>query len=275
MTVLGAQKPLSKPNKRHRSRLGSGVPLPRIAIVRKHETTILKGICLLSLLILMILGSTVLMVRVLETNSPPGSVGTLWQMSPQVRIIMDSTADWARIMFNDLYGTNLNGIRVVSFGSDGWLYGNDSYYRIDAGHDLSFVDVLYNSTVTKTGDIVGFFKGNNIFRHTKMFVDVVLDIDMGMPSVYVVLMLAGAGTTTFQFINKQTGIVIWQDSENGHTFTQYVLRWMQPQVFFAKETIDTILVLGLIAGGAISILALNPIPVRRPRDRTHDDDGVL
>ena len=55
--------------------------------------------------------------------------------------------------------------------------------RIDAGFDLSFVDVFYNSTVAKTGNIVGFFKGNNNFRHTKMFADVVLDVDTGLPNV--------------------------------------------------------------------------------------------
>ena len=249
--------------------------MPKVTIVRKHETAILKGISLLSLLILIILGSTVLMVQVLKSNPRSDIQTTGWERSPEVRIIMDSTADWARIMFNDLYGTNTNGIRVVDFGSHGWLLGNDSSDRIDAGHDLTFVDVLYNSTVAKTGDIVGFFKGNNVFRHTKMFVDVDLEIDMGQSSVYVVLMLAGAGTTTFQFINKETGIVLWQDSENGRTFTQYVMRYMSPHVFFTKETIDAILVLALVVGGIVSIVALNPVPLRRPTRYGIDDDGVL
>ena len=249
--------------------------MPKVTIVREHETTILKGICLLSLLILVILGSTVLMVRVLESNPRSDIEVTGWQRSPEIRIIMDSTADWARIMFNDLYGTNTNGIRVVTFGSQGWLLGNSSSDRIDAGHDLTFVDVLYNSTVAKTGDIVGFFKGNNVFRHTKMFVDVDLEVDVGQPSVYVVLMLAGAGTTTFQFINKQTGLLVWQDSENGRTFTQYVIRSMPPQVFFTKETLDEILVFALIVGGIISIVALNPVPIRKPTRHRTDDDGVL
>ena len=249
--------------------------MPKITIVRKHETTILKGISLLSLLILLILGSTVLMVQVLESNPRSDIPTTGWQKSPEVRIIMDSTADWARIMFNDLDGTNQNGLRVVSFRSHGWLSGNDSNDRIDAGFGLSFVDVLYNSTVAKTGDIVGFFKGNNNFRHTKMFADVILDVNMGLPNVYVVIMLAGAGTTNFQFINKQTGVVIWQDSETGRSFTQYVIRNMPPQVFFTKETINTILVIALIIGGIIMIIALNPIPLRRPAKRDSDDGGVL
>ena len=249
--------------------------MSKITIVQKHETTILKGICLLSLLILIILGSTVLMVRVLESNPRSDIPTTGWERSPEVRIIMDSTADWARIMFNDLDGTNQNGLRVIAFRSHGWLSGNDSDDRIDAAFDLTFVDVLYNSTVAKTGDIVGFFKGNNDFSHTKMFADLILDVDMGLPNVYVVLMLAGAGTTTFQFINKQTGVVIWQDSETGRSFTQYVLRSLSPRAFFIKESINTILVFALIIGGVITILALNPIPLRRPVKRHADDGGVL
>jgi hypothetical protein len=185
---------------------------------------------------------------------------------------MDSTADWARIMFNDLYGTNTNGLRVLEFRAHGWLSGNDTDDRIDAARGLTFVDILYNSTVTKTGDIVGFFKGNNDFRHTKMFVDVVLDIDMGLPNVYLYLMLAGAGTTTFQLINKETGVLIWQDSENGHTFTQYNIRSMSPRIFFTTERIDTILVIALIIGGIVSIIALNPLPLRRPTETTPKDE---
>ena len=250
--------------------------MSKVSIVRKHETTILKGICLLSLVILLVLGSTVLMVQVLESN-PRSDIPTRgWQKTPEVRIIMDSTADWARIMFNDLYGTNTNGLEVLDFRSHGWLSGNDSGDRIDAGFHLSFVDVLYNSTVVKTGDIVGFFKGNNNFQHTKMFVDVILDVDTGLPSVYIVLMLAGAGTTTFQFINKETGVLLWQDSENGHSFTTYVLRTIQPQAFFTRQSLNTILVFALIVGGIITIIALNPIPVRRPsREKAEDDGWVL
>lgn len=246
--------------------------MPRAAIVRKHETTILKGIALISLLILIVLGSTVLFVHVLESNPRIDLETSGWQRSPEVRIIMDSTADWARMMFNDIYGANSNGIRVLEFHGHGWLSGNDSGDRIDAGFGLTFVDVLYNSTVSKTGDIIGFFKGNNNFGHTKMFVDVILDINMGLPNVYLYLMLAGAGTTTFQFINKETGVLIWQDSENGHTFTQYDIRSMSPRVFFATERIDSILVLALIVVGTISIIILNPLPLRRSSRTARGDD---
>jgi hypothetical protein len=216
------------------------------------------------------------MVQMLESNPRSDIPTTGWQKTQEVRIIMDSTADWARIMFNDLYGTNTNGLSVLEFHSQGWLSGNSSGDRIDAGFRLSFVDVLYNSTVAKTGDIVGFFKGNNNFQHTKMFVDVVLDVDMGLPSVYVVLMLAGAGTTTFQFINKASGVLLWQDSETGRSFTTYVMRTMQPQVFFMRQSLNTILVFALIVGGVIMIVALNPVPIRKPaEDWVEGDGGVL
>ena len=249
--------------------------MPKVRIIERHETTILKGICLLSLIILIILGSTVLMVRVLESNPRSDIQTNGWETTPEIRIIMDSTADWARIMFNDLDGTNQNGVRVLAFHSRGWLSGNDSGDRIDAGFGLTFVDVLYNSTVTKTGDIVGFFKGNYNFRHSKLFVDVVLSVDMGSPNVFVVLMLAGAGTTNFEFINKETGVVIWQDSETGRSFTQYVIRTITPQAFFTKETINTILVFAILIAGIITIIALNPIPIRSPRRSTVGEGGVL
>jgi len=249
--------------------------VPKVTIVQKHETTILKGISLISLIILVILGSTVLMVRVLESNPRSDIPTSGWQHTPEVRIIMDSTADWARIMFNDLDGTNQNGLSIVAFRSHGWLSGNDSNDRIDAGFGLTFVDVIYNSTVAKTGDIVGFFKGNNDFSHTKMFVDVILNVNMGDQNVFVVLMLAGAGTTTFQFINKATGVLIWQDAETGRSFTQYVIRTMSPQAFFVKESINTILVLAVIIGGVLTIIALNPIPLRGSVRRRSDDGGVL
>jgi hypothetical protein len=137
------------------------------------------------------------------------------------------------------------------------------------------VDVLYNSTVAKTGDIVGFFKGNNVFSHTKMYVDVVFQVNLGLPSVYLILMLAGAGTTTFQFINKQTGVLIWEDAETGRSFTQYVVRTMSPRVFFTRESINTILVLALIIGAVFTIIAVNPISFRGSVERRRDDGGVL
>jgi len=242
-------------------------------VIRKHEGSILKGVVLISILVLIILGSTLVMVRFLRTNPRSGIASTGWQKTPEVRIVMDSTADWARIMFNDLYGTNLNGIRILEFHSHGWLLGNDSDDRIDAGYGLTFLDVIYNSTVTRTGDIIGFFKGNNDFKHSKMFADVVLDVNLDVTSVSVYLMLAGAGTTTFQFINKETGVVLWEDTETGRSITQYLPRYFSPHVFFAQETIDAYLVLALVVGAALTIILLNPIYNSRPTARKPGKDS--
>jgi hypothetical protein len=173
---------------------------------------------------------------------------------------MDSTADWSRTMFNDLYGTYLNGVRVIQFDQHGWLSGNDSDDRIDVGFSLTFVDIIYNSTVVRTGDIVGFFKGNNDFRHTRMYADAILEVDTSMMSVSVYLMLAGAGTTTFEFVDKQSGTVVWQDTETGNSFTQYVRRSIPPDAFFLKTQIRNFSVIELFVFGILAIVLLNAVP---------------
>ncbi|MGO9644801.1 MAG: hypothetical protein ACLPY5_08655 [Candidatus Bathyarchaeia archaeon] len=221
---------------------------------------IAKGVFLLSLLTLVLLGSTILTEDYLRSNQLQPKTG--WERTSEVRILMDSTADWARIMFTDLYGTYLNGVRIVKFGQSGWLSGNDSDDRVDAGFSLTFVDIIYNSTVVRTGDIVGFFKGNNDFRHTRMFADVFLEVDTSMMSVSIYLMLAGAGTTTFEFIEKQSGTIMWQDTETGNSFSQYVRRSIPSDAFFLKPQIRNLSVLLLFAFGIILIVLLNVIPAR-------------
>jgi hypothetical protein len=187
---------------------------------------------------------------------------------------MDSTADWARIMFNDLTGTNQNGLQIVRFDSRGWLLGNDSDDAIDAGSGLTFIDVLYNTTVTRSGDIVGFFKGNNDFSHTIMYADVVLKVDRDMRQVYMVLMLAGAGTTTFELISKDTGVMIWQDTETGNSYTQYIKRMVPEEAFFAKQEVESILVVVLAAATIVTIAILTTLSFRAKAPRVRDSDGL-
>jgi len=178
-------------------------------------------------------------------------------------------------MFNDLYGGNTNGVRIVEFRGFGWLSGNDSNDRIDIGRGLTFVDIIYNTTVVRTGDIIGFFKGNNDFHHTRMYADVLLDINMDMRQVSLFLMLAGGGTTTFQFLDKKTGNVMWQDKESGSGLTQFLRRWMSPEVYFAKEQIDSSLVIVLVFATAILVVVLNPIRSgRRSAKRMEDSEGL-
>lgn len=248
--------------------------MTKAEILHKHQRTITKAVFLVSLLILIVLASTILAISFLRSgsrdNEPPA---TGWQRAPEIRIIMDSTADWARIMFNDLYGTNLNGIRIAEFGSHGWLLGNDSDDRIDAGRGLTFVDIIYNSTVAKTGDIIGFFKGNNDFRHTKMYADLILEVNTDMSQVSIFIMLAGAGTTTFEFTNKKSGTIIWQDTDTGNSFTQYSRRSMSPDVFFAKERIEEVIVFYLAVAAVVTIVALNVMPLGRKAKSATKTDG--
>src|SRR3989304_7781372 len=49
--------------------------------------------------------------------------GELWREAEPVKVIIDSTADWGRIVFDDLNGTNTNGLRIRSILSIGWLAG--------------------------------------------------------------------------------------------------------------------------------------------------------
>jgi len=237
----------------------------KVESLHKYERTIAKGVFITSLLVLIVLGSTLAAIVLLRSNPRVVPPARGWQLSPEIRIVMDSTADWARIMFNDLYGTDSNGIRIKDFRSRGWLLGNDSDDRIDAGRRLTFVDIIYNATVIKTGDIIGFFKGNNDFSHTRIYVDVVLEVNTDMPQVWVYLMLAGAGTTNFQFINKQSGKIVWQDIETGSSFTLYTKRSISPEAFFAQDRIEGTLVLALAAGAILTIVALNPLPLGRKR----------
>lgn len=224
---------------------------------------------------MIVLGSTIVFVSFITNTPHTETKGQGWQRTPEVRIIMDSTADWARIMFNDLFGGSDNGIRIVEWHSHGWLLGNDTNDRIDAGR-LTFLDIVYNLTLAKTGDIAGFFKGTNDFKHTRMFVDVVLEVNTNMRQVYVFTMLAGAGTTTFQLLNKQSAVVIWQDTETGNSFTQYLRRWIPSDAFFTRQQIESVLIVIMLASTIMMIVVLNLLPLLR-KAKAHaipDSDGL-
>jgi len=245
--------------------------MPERARKRNMNHSIVRAVLAILVLSLVVFGSTVLTANYLHLNQIKPT--TSWERTSEIRIIMDSSADWARIMFSDLYGTYLNGIRVVKFDDYGWLSGNSSY-RIDAGFSLTFVDIIYNSTVVRTGDIVGFFKGVNVFRYTRMFADVVLEVNTSMMSVSIFLMLAGAGTTTFQFIDKQSGITIWQDTEAGNSFTQYVRRSISPIAFFLKPEIPNFSVFLLLVLAVTVIVILNSPVLKEFRSTEIDSPGL-
>jgi len=246
--------------------------LPERKRIGSMKHSVVKAVLAILVLSLVVFGSTLLTANYLHSNQIKPT--TSWERTSEIRIIMDSSAGWARIMFSDLYGTYLNGIRVVKFDDYGWLSGNSSKYRIDAGFSLTFVDIIYNSTVVRTGDIVGFFKGVNVFRYTRMFADVVLEVNTSMMSVSIFLMLAGAGTTTFQFIDKQSGITIWQDTEAGNSFTQYVRRSISPIAFFLKPEIPNFSVFLLLVLAVTVIVILNSPVLKEYRSTEIDSPGL-
>ncbi|MEM3608191.1 MAG: hypothetical protein QW238_04930 [Candidatus Bathyarchaeia archaeon] len=169
-----------------------------------------------------------------------------WVKTPVFRVLMKSTADWARIMFDDQEGMNTNGIRLYEVKSYGWIMGDDEDDIIDVGEDLTWYDILYNGTSTvKTGDIVAFFKQNNDFDYTEMYADLVFEVDESKDQIYIFLMVAGQGTTTFELINKETGAVVWRDIITGIGGTQHIQRFIPAKLFVRSTKVESITVLSL------------------------------
>ena len=189
--------------------------------------------------------------------------GAGWRETPPVRVVMRSTADWARIMFDDEVGNNTNGIRFKYILAYGWLKGNDSDDEISVGKS-AWYDILYNLTVKKTGDIVAFSKQRNDFDQTEMYADIVFETDMGTITGYVWLMLAGQGITTFQLTNLEAKYVIWEETLSGTGHTRHVKRYIMMDSFFRRWEISptSIVVLTLIV--VLVMVLLGPvIPTRR------------
>lgn len=200
----------------------------------------------------------------------PSGLETNWRETPPIRVTMKSTADWARIMFDDEIGNNTNGIRFKRILSFGWLNGNDSDDEISVGKG-TWYDVLYNVTVRKTGDIVAFNKQRNDFDYVEMYTDIVFETDAGMMSGYFWLMLAGQGITTFQLANLEHQYVFWQETLSGTGYTRHVRRYIMSDSFYRRWEVSptSIVVLTLIA--LLVMVLLSPIiPSRRERQRRKD-----
>jgi len=210
----------------------------------------------------------------------PHNLGTGWRETPPIRVVMKSTADWGRIMFDDEAGNNTNGIRFKYILSCGWLKGNDSDDEITIGKG-TWIDVLYNVTVKKTGDIVAFNKQRNDFNHTEMYADIVFETDTRLVTGYFWLMLAGQGTTTFQLINLEEQYTIWQETLSGTDHTSHVKRYIMLDSFFRKWEISPTSIAFLALIVILVMVLLGPvIPERRgiPRNRMRRQDvsgGVL
>lgn len=186
-----------------------------------------------------------------------------WVATSPIRVEMKSTADWARIMFDDANGTNTNGVRLGSVLGYGWVMGNDEDDTIDVGIDLTWYDILYEGeTVSKTGDIVAFFKGNGDFDYTEMYADVILEVDAGAQQVYIYLMIAGRGVTTFQLVSLKTGLTVWRETISGDGRTMHVKRYIPTQNFLRPPTVGSVTVLSMIVVSTLILLGLNLPRVR-------------
>jgi len=194
----------------------------------------------------------------------PIDTATRWRETPPIRVIMKSTADWGRIMFDDEIGNNTNGIRFKYVVSHGWYKGNGSDDEISVGKG-TWYDVLYNVTVKKTGDIVAFNKQRNDFNYTEMYADIVFEIDVTMISGYVWLMLAGQGTTVFQLINLEHQYTFWQEALSGTGHTRHVRRYVMLDSFFRSWEVSptSVVVLTLIA--ILMMVLLSPMVPGRAR----------
>jgi hypothetical protein len=183
--------------------------------------------------------------------------GEQWREVDPVKVLIDSTADWGRIMFDDLNATNTNGIRIKSVLSSGWLIGKDEDDVLDAGRKIAWPDTEYERITTRHGDMVAFFKGLRDFHYTEAYADLVLEVDAHLPQIYVWLMTGGNGTTTFDIVSKTTGGTIWRDVIVGTGETQQVRRMMTPQPFFRTGRTESAIVEAWLSIVIVTIILLN------------------
>jgi hypothetical protein len=194
---------------------------------------------------------------------------------------MRSTADWGRVLFDDLNGTNSNGLRVRSVIGAGWLEGEDSDDQVYAGRKIAWPDTEYDRIVVRKGDMVAFFKGLNDFHYTEAYADLILEVNTDLPRVYVWLMTGGNGTTSFEIVNKDNGGTMWRDIIVATGETQQVKRVMSPQPFFQPGRTESSVVVTWLTLGILVMLILN-FPVletllafvrKKTRTRTKESDS--
>jgi hypothetical protein len=170
---------------------------------------------------------------------------------------VQSTSDWGRILFDDLNGTNANGLGIKSVLGSGWISGQDYDDSLQVGRKLAWPDQVYGQTILRHGDLVEFFKGLNDFHFTEIYADLVLNVDAALPQVYLWLMGGGNGTSTFQITSPATGGIIWQDVIVGNSVTQQVRRVMSPQPFLHPGSTESFVVMGWLGVAAAAIIIMN------------------
>jgi hypothetical protein len=180
-----------------------------------------------------------------------------WREAEPVRLTIQSTSDWGRILFDDLNGTNTNGVRIKSVLGSGWFYGQEYYDIIDVGRKLPWPDEVYGQILVRHGDMVAFFKGFNNFHPTEAYADLILELDLSRPQIYVWLMCGGNGTTSFQITSVNTGGIIWRDIIAGNGVTQQAKRVMTPQPFFRAGRQENFFVISWLGVAIVIIIVLN------------------
>jgi len=196
--------------------------------------------------------------NVLQLTAHVAEVNELqWREASPTRIIIRSTADWGRMLFDDLNGTNSNGIRIKTVIDSGWIEGRDSDDQIYAGRKFAWPDVEYDRIVARRGDMVAFFKGLNDFHYTEVYADLILEVNIDLPRIYVWLMTGGNGTTSFEIVSQDTGGTIWRDIVVAGGETQQAKRVMTPQPFFRPGRAESSVVVTWLSIVILVIVFLN------------------
>jgi hypothetical protein len=223
----------------------------------------------------LVLGIAVLIISQAFSASSAEVIAGQWREASPTRVIIRSTADWGRVLFDDLNGTNSNGLRIRSVIGSGWLEGKDSNDQLYIGRKMAWPDTEYDTIVARKGDMVAFFKGLNDFHYTEVYADLILEVNIDLPRVYIWLMTGGNGTTSFEIVNQDNGGTLWRDIIVASGETQQVKRVMSPQPFFRAGRTESSVVVTWLTIGILVMVVLNfPIletilALVRRKTRTH------
>jgi len=204
-----------------------------------------------------LLALVILVISQAFPTSTAQTVAAQWREASPTRVIIRSNADWGRVLFDDLNGTNSNGLRIRSVVGSGWLEGKDSNDQLYAGRKIAWPDTEYDTIVARKGDMVAFFKGLGDFRYTEVYADLILEVNIDLPRVYIWLMTGGNGTTSFEIVNTDNGGTLWRDIIVASGETQQVKRVMSPQPFFRAGRTESSVVVTWLTIGIIVMLVLN------------------
>jgi len=229
----------------------------------------------------LVLAFAVLVISQAFSTSSAEVTGAQWREASPTRVIIRSTADWGRVLFDDLNGTNSNGLRIRSVIGSGWLEGKDSNDQLYIGRKMAWPDTEYDTIVARKGDMVAFFKGLNDFHYTEVYADLILEVNIDLPRVYIWLMTGGNGTTSFEIVNQDNGGTLWRDIIVASGETQQVKRVMSPQPFFRAGRTESSVVITWLTIGILVMVVLN-FPIletilalvrRKTRTRAKASDG--